>query len=372
DIDSIWDNVILKAVENNPSERFADAGEMLAMFENLSTLEQTNTPPEQTSHPGAQEQSGRNISADNIPAKRSQKHFVRWIAASIVVTLLIISGIIISVQDHKQQLITDYLKAEKQYEDKISEHKELLKEHGGEKWEEMLAKISSPSVSINNPREGKKAYDKASITIFDDINFNQLPEKFVLKCTHDSGGVVICKNKNNFNIKKARKKIKHCLKRNYFYNTREWPYKNVRPRVIAEKYIGNDIEKGLKDYKIMCFNGVAKCSLVCSNRNTEEGVHITFYDNDWNIMPFKRSYSKQQKAEKCPSNFNEMKEIAEYLAKEMPFARIDFYEDNDKIYFGEITLYPGSGFKKFVPESYDLVLGSWLDLSHEKFDKELR
>ena len=203
-------------------------------------------------------------------------------------------------------------------------------------------------------------YDK-----FEDINFEELPNKFVIKCTHDSGGVVICKDKNALDFNKAKKKINKCLKKNYFYEGREWPYKNVKPRIIIEEYMENQDKSELQDYKIMCFNGKAKCSFVCSERNTN-GLKVDFFDLDWNKMPFERHYPNSDKKIKKPQNYDLMIKLAEKLSKNIPFVRVDFYEINGKVYFGELTFYPGSGMEEFTPEKWDFELGSWLTLQKKQ------
>ena len=205
---------------------------------------------------------------------------------------------------------------------------------------------------------------------FDDIDFEKLPNQFVIKCTHDSGGNVICKNKNELNIKEAKKKIQKCLSKNFYYCGREWPYKNVKPRIIVEKYLEDVSNSELKDYKFMVFNQKVKCSFVCSGRYSNEGLTLDFYDLDRNKMPFRRKYRNSSETIEKPKNYLKMIELAEKLSEEMIFDRVDFYEINGKIYFGEITLYPGGGFEKFSPEKYDEILGSWIDLNKDK-DKKL-
>jgi hypothetical protein len=205
---------------------------------------------------------------------------------------------------------------------------------------------------------------------FDEIDFDQLPNQFVLKCTHDSGGLVICRDKNNLDLNQAKKKINKSLRRNYYYAFREWPYKNVKPRIVCEKFMVDESGTELKDYKLMCFNGKVKCIFVCLNRNTQAGLNIDVYDTDWNLMPFGRPHHPNSGKEiPKPKTFNKMIEFAEKLAKDIPFVRIDFYERNGALYFGEITFYPGSGFEKFDPESYDELLGSWIDLPKLKEKK---
>ena len=197
---------------------------------------------------------------------------------------------------------------------------------------------------------------------FKDINFEILPKQFVLKPTHTSGDVFICKDKNNIDYKKLKKKVNKWLKRKYYFLHREWPYKNVKPRIIAETYIENKEEIGLKDYKFMCFNGKVKCSFVCTNRNSKQGLSVDFFDLNWKKMPFTRHYPNSGEHINKPINYNQMLQLAEKLAKNIPFVRVDFYEVNRKIYFGELTFYPGAGFEEFSPEKYDRVLGEWLGL----------
>lgn len=202
---------------------------------------------------------------------------------------------------------------------------------------------------------------------FDDIDFEKLPKQFVIKCTHDSGGIVIVKDKNEFNKDKAKSIINKSLKNNYYYNWREWPYKNVKPRIIIEKFMEDEKYSQLNDYKLMCFNGKVKCSFVCSERdNIKDGLAVTFFDNDWNKMPFTRHYRNSNKEIRKPYNFTKMIDLAERLAKDIPFVRIDFYEINKKIYFGEVTFFPGAGIEEFNPEKWDEIIGGWIDLNSVK------
>lgn len=202
---------------------------------------------------------------------------------------------------------------------------------------------------------------------FEEINFDKLPNQFVLKCTHDSGGIVICKDKNNLDIKQAKKKINKSLKKNYYYSGREWPYKNVKPRIIIEKYIDDGKNTQLNDYKVMCFNGKAKCSFVCTERDNKElGLAVTFFDLDWKKMPFKRHYRTSNKKIDKPRNYQKMIELSEKLSKNIPFVRVDWYEIKGKLYFGELTFYPGAGFEEFDPEEWDYKLGEMLKLPDKK------
>lgn len=200
----------------------------------------------------------------------------------------------------------------------------------------------------------------------EDINFKDLPDQFVLKCTHDSGGIVICENKAQLDIKAAIKKLKKHLSNNFYYYGREWPYKNIKPRIIAEKYMG----KNLIDYKFFCFGGKVKTILVCSNRN-ETSKNTDFYDLNWNPMPFTRtSYTNNPKGIEKPKKLEEMISIAEKLSRNIPFVRVDLYEINSKVFFGELTFYPSSGFEGFSPNEYDKILGDWLELPNVKKEEE--
>lgn len=203
---------------------------------------------------------------------------------------------------------------------------------------------------------------------FDDIDFDKLPNQFVLKCTHGSGDVFVVKDKSEFDVSDAKIKMEKSLSTNYYKISREWPYKNVQPRIIAEKFIQNNYngKEELNDYKFMCFNGKVKCSFVCSGRFTDRGLHVTFFDREWNVLPFKRDYPYEEKGLLKPKRYDEMLELSEKLSEELPFSRIDFYEVNGQIYFGEITLFPGGGFEAFQPEEWDYRLGSWLTLPNDK------
>ena len=200
---------------------------------------------------------------------------------------------------------------------------------------------------------------------FDEIDFDKLPNHFVLKCTHDSGGIVICKDKNKLDLKSAKKKIEKCLKRNYYWSSREWPYKDVKPRIIAEPYMEDSKAHELIDYKFMCFNGKVKCSFTCSERFSKDGLKVTFFDKDWNVMPFERHYPVSKDSPKKPINYDKMIQFSEQLSKGIPFVRVDFYEINGQLYFGELTFYPGGGFEEFTPEEWDYKLGDFLKLKND-------
>lgn len=196
---------------------------------------------------------------------------------------------------------------------------------------------------------------------FEDIDFDSLPEQFVLKCTHDSGGLVICKDKSKLDIKEAKRKINHALKRNYYLNTREWPYKDVKPRIIAEKYM-DDGSGQLKDYKFFCFNGEPKSLFIASDRGID--TRFDFYDMDFNNLDFINGYKNSVKKISKPQGFDEMVELSRKLSKGLPQARIDFYDINGAVYFGEITFFHWSGLTPFEPEKWDYTFGEWIELEN--------
>lgn len=197
---------------------------------------------------------------------------------------------------------------------------------------------------------------------FDDIDFGKLPDRFVLKCTHDSGGIVICKDKSKLNIEETRKKINKCLKRNFFKLTREWPYKNVNPRIIAEKYMEDSLQgNGLADYKVLCFGGEAKLIELHLDRYSERHTQ-DIYDINWNRTTITQgSYLSRDVIER-PQQLDKIIEMSELLSKGMKHVRVDWYIIESKIYFGEITFFDGSGFCPFDDEKDDLYIGSLISL----------
>lgn len=196
----------------------------------------------------------------------------------------------------------------------------------------------------------------------DEIDFDALPDQFVLKCNHNSGtGMCICKDKSKLDIAKVRRELKRGLKENYYLKHREWPYRDIQRKIVCEKYM-DDGSGELKDYKFMCFDGTPRCSFVCSDRFSPEGLKVTFYDMNWKIMPFERHYPHSEVPIKKPQSYEEMVRLAEVLAKGIPFVRVDFYEIAGRPYFGELTLFPGSGCEEFSPEEWDATLGTWIPL----------
>ncbi len=203
----------------------------------------------------------------------------------------------------------------------------------------------------------------ASYNSFDEIDFGELPDKFVLKTTHDSGGVVICTDKATLDIQETKKVLTSHLKKSFFYQGREWPYKNINPKLIAEKYMVDESGYELKDYKFFCFNGTAKAMFIASDRGMcNEETKFDFYDMEFNHLPFTNGHPNSTKNIKKPKSFDKMKQLAEILSKDIPQVRVDFYDINGKIYFGEMTFFHWGGFVPFEPEFWDYEFGSWIQL----------
>ena len=205
-----------------------------------------------------------------------------------------------------------------------------------------------------------------TIDVYDrveDINWDKLPNQFVLKCTHDSGGVFICRDKTTFDIEATKIKLNKALKKNCFYGNREWPYKNVIPRIICEEYKVDESGYELKDYKWFCFDGEPKALFIATDRgNSDKETKFDFFDMDFNHLPIKNGHPNAVNAIKKPIGFNKMKELAAILSKGIPHLRVDFYDINGHIYFGELTFFHWSGMMPFEPEEWDYKFGSWIKL----------
>ena len=195
-----------------------------------------------------------------------------------------------------------------------------------------------------------------------EIDLDALPDRFVLKCTHDSGSVAICKDKKTFKRDEAFAMLERGLKKNYFWENREWPYKNVKPRIIAETYM-EDIGTGeLRDYKFFCFDGKVKALFIAEDRQGDEETKFDFFDADFHHLDIRNGHPNANVPPAKPLSFEKMKEMAEKLSQNIPHLRVDFYEANGKIYFGELTFSHWSGFTPFEPEEWDLTFGQWLKL----------
>lgn len=195
---------------------------------------------------------------------------------------------------------------------------------------------------------------------FDEIDFGSLPNQFVLKTTHDSGGVAVIKDKSTMDIKRVRNKIERSLKHNFFYEHREYPYKDIKPRIIAEKYMVDESGTELKDYKFFCFDGEPKMLFVATDRPYD--TRFDFFDTDWNHLPFKQGHPLATKEIRKPVGFEKMLEISRKLSKGFPHVRVDLYDINGHIYFGELTFFHFSGNVPFEPEEWDYKIGEWLHL----------
>ncbi len=228
---------------------------------------------------------------------------------------------------------------------------------------------------------------------FDEIDFDKLPNQFVLKCTHDSGGLIVCKDKSKLDIKKAKKIINRSLKANYFIFGREWAYKDVKPRIIAEKFIETTKNKidisdkeiieseelqsniGLLDYKFICCEGKVKglfmdIGLIGSNGGHAKEYFRNVYDRDFNLLPVLETRENYPQKINKPINYDKMIELAEKISKNIPFLRVDLYNVNGTIMVGELTFYHGSGLSNvFKPVEWDEVLGEWINLENIEIRK---
>lgn len=199
---------------------------------------------------------------------------------------------------------------------------------------------------------------------FDEIDFDSLPNQFVLKCTHDSGSLVICLDKNKFDKKRAKKKLERYLNHNYYYESREWPYKNVVPRIIAEEYKVDSSSRELRDYKFFTFNGTAKLLMIASDRQAENvETKFDFFDMNFDHLDFRNGHPNSEGTLPAkPLNFENMRRLSEEVSKGIPSLRVDFYEVDGKIFFGEMTFFHWGGMKPFDPEEWDQKLGDWIQL----------
>lgn len=200
-------------------------------------------------------------------------------------------------------------------------------------------------------------YDK-----WEDIDFETLPNSFVLKTTHSSGVVFVVRDKSTYDFKIAKKKIKRSLRRNYFYQSREWPYKNCERKIIVEEYMADAKEKNLPVYKFFCFSG--KPFIVQTIKNDKTSYEtIDYFDMNWTRLELKQNFENSENPLEKPVNFEEMKEIAATLSEGFPFIRVDLYSINGVVYFSEYTFFSDTGFAKFTPDKWDLILGEKIILN---------
>lgn len=205
---------------------------------------------------------------------------------------------------------------------------------------------------------------------FDEIDFDNLPDKFCLKCTHDSGSYVICKDKTTFDKTAAKEKLERNLKKNFFFEFREWPYKNVKARILAEKYEPSLGNINSVEYKLTCCNGEVKAITVCG------GIpHSDFslrsndtFTKDWQRQDWYAYYKPKGGDIKKPVQMEEIIALSEKLSKGIPYVRVDWYIINDKPYFGEFTFYTWAGFLRFTPEIWDYRIGEWITLPEKTIE----
>lgn len=201
-----------------------------------------------------------------------------------------------------------------------------------------------------------------------DIDFEHLPNKFVLKCTHNSD-VIICNDKASLDIGAVREKLNQQLKEDYYLKKREWPYKNVTRQIICEQYMENSNGDSPIEYKVFCFNGTPKLFMVISNRFNSGGLMSDVYDCEWNYLEF------IDNGDPCagdifekPRCFDELYKLCELLSKDIPFVRVDFNYWNEHLYFGELTFFHSAGLGSFLPESWEYTIGDWIELPRKRRD----
>lgn len=238
---------------------------------------------------------------------------------------------------------------------KLYDHKEyyslLVDKIEAKKW---VAKRLGKAYTI----ETLKVWDKAK-----DISFDELPDKFVLKCSHNSGGVIVCTDKTVLNKGSLIKEYKRLLKENYYYAGREWPYKNVKPRILAERFITENPDTPLTDYKFYCFNGEPRFLYISQTDPEHKDTPITYLDTNWALTPFQRkNHRLLEPFPPKPDNLEEMLGICRTLSYDIPFVRVDLYNIEGKIYFSEMTFFPASGYNTFEPEEWDRKIGDYLAL----------
>lgn len=199
----------------------------------------------------------------------------------------------------------------------------------------------------------------------EEIDFDNLPNQFVLKTTHGGGndGVVICRDKHSFERQKAMQKLIKAMKQDLYRDSREWPYKNVEKRIICEPYIEDNKTGELRDYKFFCFDGEVKALFVATDRQKREEPYFNFFDADYNSLPIKQGHPVSPNLPDKPESFEEMKRIASRLSKGFPHVRVDLYEVNGKVLFGELTFYHFGAVVPFEPQEWDYKFGEWITLS---------
>ncbi|MGN1190494.1 MAG: ATP-grasp fold amidoligase family protein [Candidatus Ornithospirochaeta sp.] len=228
------------------------------------------------------------------------------------------------------------------------------------KYSKMAGKLSMREYVANTIGEGHTVPILGVWDSFDSIDFDTLPEEFVLKTTHDSGSYAICRDKNKFDYKNAKKVIERSLKKNYYRVTREWQYKDIDRKVIAEILL-KDNGGTLTDYKFFCFNGEPHFMYI--ERESDEHPLQAIFDMDFNRLPFTMEDEKWEGEIEKPACFSQMIDYAAKLSASIPFLRVDMYEVNGVVYIGELTFYHYGGYVSFNPPEWDSIIGSHLDTS---------
>lgn len=202
----------------------------------------------------------------------------------------------------------------------------------------------------------------ATYDIASQIDIGELPERFVLKCSHDSGGLAICRDKSSFKLEEALKGLQKALDRNFYFRDREWAYKGIPHRILAEKYM-DDGSGGLVDYKFYCFDGEPQYLYVSSGLENHSTAHISFLTLEWEFAPFNRSdYRPFAELPPKPSGYEKMLDIARKLSAGHKFLRVDLYQIDGQVYFSELTFYPCGGYMPFNPAEWDFRLGELLEI----------
>lgn len=201
----------------------------------------------------------------------------------------------------------------------------------------------------------------------EDIDISNLPEQFVLKCNHDSGSVIVCKDKTKFDIDATKKKLGIALKHNFYWEGREWPYKNVKSCIFAEPYMEDETLQDLPDYKFFSFDGVVKVLFIATERGSNEAeTKFDFFDVNFNHIKVKNGHPNADILPKKPNSFDEMLKLSSTLSENIPHVRCDFYEVNGHPYFGELTFYHWGGMVPFEPIEWDYKFGDWIDISKNR------
>lgn len=205
---------------------------------------------------------------------------------------------------------------------------------------------------------------------FEEIDFDALPDEFILKPTHTSGNVFICHNKADIDMVKLKKEVDSWLRRDYYSQNREWVYKDLKHRVVAEKLMVDESGYELKDYKFFTFDGKVKAMFIATDRNAETETCFDFFDRDFNHLPFTNGHPNSNKTFEKPESYDKMVELAEILSCGFAHLRVDFYSINGRIYFGELTFFHWSGLVPFNPEKWDYTMGEWIKLPEKYNAKE--